>query len=633
MVRYCILLFLFLPSYLIGSESVYPVFEIPDTLLKNANAVIRNSEISYDIISDHKVNMHIVNAITILNKNGDDYSKFIAFYNKNIKIGYIGIKIYDFSGKYIKRATASEIYDQSIISGFSLYEDNRVKMYDPNVSKYPYTVVFTYNYTFDGIVYYPEWMPQRYNDVSVMTASLKVTTGKNTGIRYYAKNFNGEPEIDSLKGKIQYIWRVGSLPASGKEPYSPPAGEYRPVVYLAPANFSYEGYDGDMNSWKDFGLWVDKLLKKRNDLPEESVQKIKDLVASTTDTIEKIRLIYKYVQENTRYVSIQLGIGGFQPFKTSTVDKVGYGDCKALSFYTKSLLEAAGIKANYTLVNAGAGKPEIIKDFPSQQFNHVILNVPVKDDTIWLECTNQEMPFGFLGDFTDSRYVLNISDKGGELIRTPGYPQKQNQKNCFAQMKTGSDGDIRGKIVLTMKGLMYDEVFGFVHDDAREQKKWLHKNLDIPEFDILDFQITQSGERIPQAKITIDLKVPRYCSVTGKRMFLPLNMVDKLKEIPKDDDKRNTDIWLKRSFIVSDTVIFDLPPGYHPEHIPEAKSFKSTFGEYSCKTVADSGKVVYLRTFKVNKGLYPKELYPEFKDFYRKVVKSDKAKLVLKKTE
>ena len=633
MLRFYIILLIFIPSYLIGGEPVYPVKDIPDSLLKNANAVIRNIETSYDIVSKKKAIIKIKEATTILNKNGDKYSMLLTFYNKNMKISNISIRVYDSYGKYIKRAKSSEIVDVSIINGFSLYEENRLKGYVPEITDYPYTVVFTYTYTFDGIVYFPDWIPQKDDDVSVETAILSVVTSKKSGIRYFAKNLNDPPEIDTTDDRIHYLWKVENLPAYKKEPYSPPVEEYKPVVYLAPASFSYEGFEGDMSSWKDFGLWVNGLLEGRNDLPDESRQKIKEIVASVTDTVEMIRRIYKYVQENTRYVSIQLGIGGFQPFKTSTVDRVGYGDCKALSFYTKSLLEEAGIKANYTLVKAGTKKEEIIKDFPSQQFNHVILNVPLRDDTIWLECTNQEMPFGFLGDFTDDRYVLNISDKGGELIHTPRYLQNQNRKKCFAEMTVNDNGSIKGSIVLTLTGLMYDEVFGFIHDDAKEQKKWLHKNLNIPEFDILNFSITETGDRIPEAEISIDLSIPKYCSKTGKRMFVPLNMLDKLKDIPKDDDKRETDILLYRSFIVYDSVIFNLPDSYSTEHIPKETSFTSTFGEYDSKCVIDSTKIVYMRNIKVNKGLYPKKLYPEFKEFYRNVVKSDKTKLVLKKNE
>ena len=65
------------------------------------------------------------------------------------------------------------------------------------------------------------------------------------------------------------------------------------------------------------------------------------------------------MQNNTRYISIQLGIGGWRPFEAAYVASKGYGDCKALSNYMYSLLKEAGILSYYTLVKAGAGEEDI----------------------------------------------------------------------------------------------------------------------------------------------------------------------------------------------------------------------------------------------------------------------------------
>jgi hypothetical protein len=75
-----------------------------------------------------------------------------------------------------------------------------------------------------------------------------------------------------------------------------------------------------------------------------------DLVKGFDDPVEKVRTLYNYMQQRTRYVSIQVGIGGWQPFLASVVDEKGYGDCKALAHYMKSILDAVGIRSVYTLV-------------------------------------------------------------------------------------------------------------------------------------------------------------------------------------------------------------------------------------------------------------------------------------------
>jgi hypothetical protein len=101
---------------------------------------------------------------------------------------------------------------------------------------------------------------------------------------------------------------------------------------------------------------------------------------------------------------------------TADVDKLGYGDCKALTYYTKSLMDVVEIPSFYTIVNAGISKKNIEKEVVSVQGNHAFLCLPQEKDTIWLECTSQKVPFGFKNSFTDDRDVLAITPIGGKIF-------------------------------------------------------------------------------------------------------------------------------------------------------------------------------------------------------------------------
>jgi transglutaminase-like putative cysteine protease len=139
-----------------------------------------------------------------------------------------------------------------------------------------------------------------------------------------------------------------------------------------------------MMSWKDFGKFVYSLKVGRDQLPDNIKQTVHQLADGLTDPKQKISRLYEYMQKNTRYVGIQLGIGGWQPFDAKYVATNGYGDCKALVNYMYSLLKEAGINSYYTLVRAGKYANYITTEFPSQQFNHVILCVPLQKDTVRL---------------------------------------------------------------------------------------------------------------------------------------------------------------------------------------------------------------------------------------------------------
>jgi hypothetical protein len=140
-------------------------------------------------------------------------------------------------------------------------------------------------------------------------------------------------------------------------------------------------------------------------------------------------------------------------------------------------------------------------------------------------------------------------------------------------------------------------------------------------------------DRIPEAGFELKLHFRKYTSIVGKRMMVPLNLLDKERSIPEINEDRVNDIYLDKSFIVFDSVAFSLPDSYEVEYLPEMVSLDSPYGQYNSKTIGKDGKIIYIRSLKVNKGTYPKTQYPEFIGFYRQIVKNDKAQLVLKKKE
>jgi hypothetical protein len=528
----------------------------------------------------------------------------------------------------------SEIKDRSLVSDFSLFEDSRAKYVEVFLNTYPYTIEYEWETEFDGLLFFPNWMPQEYPAVSVQNSEFKVIIPEKLNFRYKEKNLKTPVRIENSGDTKVFLWSAQNMPAFEPEQFSPRSRDFLPFVITAPDEFMIENRTGKLDTWKNFGGWIYQLNRNRNQLPVETKTKIQSLISGITDKKEIAKKLYEYMQSKTRYVGIQIGIGGLQPFEAKVVDKNGYGDCKALSNYMQALLEEAGIPSYYTLISGDENENKnLLPDFPNAGFNHVILCIPYEKDTVFLECTNQKIPFGYIGNFTDDRDALLITPDGGQITHTTKYAQLENSQFRKADVTIEPTGNIKVKIRTTYAGLQYDNVSGLFDLNIENQKKILYEGLTISNMNIESVAYTNEKNRLPKAIEQLGMSVNNYATVSNNRVFVTLNLLNKKTYIPPDLKERRTNIFLKMAYYDADTIQYQLPEGYQIEYKPQPVQITSEFGEYQTNIIAANNTITYIRIIKMNEGLFPAEKYNELKDFYKKIVNSDKEKLVLLKNK
>jgi hypothetical protein len=393
------------------------------------------------------------------------------------------------------------------------------------------------------------------------------------------------------------------------------------------------GYSGNTDTWNDLAGWIQQMNLGRDILTETRTNEIREMVKAIPDNREKIKKLYTYLQGRTRYFGVQLGIGGFQPMDAKLVDEVGYSDCKGLSNYMKALLKAIGIESYYTLVEAGGDFPQLIPDFVYNPFNHVILCVPLKEDTVWLECTSQIIPFGFLGDFTSDRQVMLIKEQGGKLVRTPVYSMGENFQYTHANIIIASDGNGSANILRRFGGLQFDDKIFQLNSSIEDQKEWLYDYYPIPNFQLNSYEFKKDPTDKPESVLKSSVNISHYCSLSGKRMFLPLNLTNRSTYIPPKTKIRRSDIKCVMSYIDVDTIEYNLPEGMDIEFLPENRDIKTPFGEYLLRIEKKDNKIIFIRQVKMFKGTYPKEKYGEFIKFFYDINLADKCQAILIKKE
>ena len=613
------------------AQNKYPIDQIPQILVENSDIVVRESREQFSITAKDKAIHQVYEAYTILNPNGRRYAIKAVFYDKLIKVSKLKAAVYNKDGALIKKWKSSDFDDQSAITGYSLYEDNRIKIADLTQNNYPFTVELEYELAYNYLFYIPSYYPIWKDRISVQHAAYTLSAPVALRPRYKGKNISVDPVVGQEKdGTEKVIWEFENLPAMEKEKHSPSTRATYPHILAAPSTFEYAGYSGNMNTWDDFGTWINTLNKGRDELSEETKAEVKSLISGYETIEEKTAALYDFLQNKTRYVSIQLGIGGFQPFEAKVVDQVGYGDCKALSNYMVALLKEAGIQSNYTLIRAGRGEDEIDPDFPSPQFNHVIVAVPNAADTIWLECTSQRNPYGYLGSFTGNRYALAITGDGAKIVKTPAVAEEKNFQVRKAQVYLNENGSARADVVTQYSGLECEkDNLNFLHEEQYDdQRLWLEKTIQIPTFKIEKFKFNIETGNPPLITIALDLKLDRLASVSGQRLFVTPNLMNKFSLVYTGNENRKSDIIISESYNHIDTIVFSVPENLYPEIFPKNVHLSNQFGEYQVDFLFEAGKVTYMRKLKFNAGKFPADSYGELNQFNKEISKADNMKLV-----
>lgn len=613
-----------------AQESI-AIENIPVELLKDADFVLRYSDTYFEIASLGKGVYKKRFAVTILNSKARDEAEFSISYSKLRSVKNINATVYDAFGVPIKKLKKSDIRDYSNYDGFSVYSDSRIKYFDLRNNSYPYTVEVSYEFVYDGLMSFPSWNAQTPGEYSVQQSKLTVVTPKNYNLRTKIHNLD-EPKVTSDVSSKTYTWEVNNLNPSKWEANSANSYSGYKRVFLAPSEFEMEGYTGNLSTWKSFGEWYQNLNKGRDELSTEEMSEIYNLISGITDEKEKVRVVYEYLQKNTRYVSIQLGLGGWQTFPASYVANNGFGDCKALTNYTSTVLKKIGVSSYYTLVKAGKYEKPIDSDFPSNQFNHVILCVPVEQDTVWLECTSQTNPFGYLGYFTSDRDVLVLNEKGGQIVHTPYYSADENTYTTTGSITIDKEGNGKLSLESNFRGLSYEYVDNFSSLDDKDQMKLIRNMFPINNLELNEVLFSEERNEIPTASLKVDFNARKVARVSGKRVFLVANQINRSEYVPSKVDNRSSDfkIWYERNIV--DSITFNLPSGIHIEHLPDIQKIESEFGTYEVTFEKGDGFIKYYRKFRTKKGVYDKQLYNDYIKFNEDCAKADKQKVVFVKS-
>ena len=623
--NYCILFFSFTTLFFAQD---YKISSIPENLLSNANAVIRESSEDHIMKSVNEMEIKQSSAITILNTAGDSFATVYIPYDPTTKVSNIKVELYDEFGKLFKTFSKKDFSDYTNNPSSGLYVDNRVLVLRPISTIYPYTVKTSYD-TNTSDTTFLNFRPLWTYRLAVEKSSFSMLN--QSGIKIRTK-INDKPLAKVTHSEEGNLWKYSyqNIEAITEENLSPSLDYLIPQVEFSPEKFSLAGKQGDMTDWNSFGKWYyHQLMSPVSVVTPEILAEVAALNLKGT-TSEKVKTLFQYMQNKTRYVFIAMGIGGWQPMPASEVSKKGYGDCKALTNYMRTLLTAAGIPSYYAIIYNGDSVINFDKDFPKFSGNHAILMVPTEKEPIWLENTSQRIAFNHLSYSSHNRNVLAVKENGIELINTPIYKPEESKEKLIGKINIAEDGSISSTANFEFSGGQYDSnlrLFSLKNDELIEALKNRHYNLKIDQIAVQNLKNDRDDAKII---FDLNLKANSFSKKIGNDLFFPVMPYYQSVSFSSNDERK---LPFENSFPFQDDyeVEFSIPEGYKFSEIPKSTNLTTEFGTYTINYDLKDNKLFVHRILTINKGLYPKEKYSEYIAFRKKTASNDNTKVLISK--
>lgn len=594
-------------------------------------AVVERYDASFTMASQSVGTYKVNKRVRVLDKDAADQAVLMVYSDEFRSLSSFSGTL-ESGGKVIRKYKMSDLEIVSVGEGVT---DAVVSYIEPTAPA-PYVVEFTYEVSYkNGFISFPSFIPVSKPDVALESASYVLSVPPGTELMYRS---SVEPFKEAGAKADIYRWEPSPFHGYVYEHMMPSIFEQVPYLYVAPKAFAYARTKGEQTDWQSAGLWLHELQKDACVIPDALRSKVEQLISGVSDQKQKIKILYDYLRQTTRYVSVQLGIGGLKPFPAEMVMNSGFGDCKALSVYMQALLSAAGIHSEYLILDTG--RWNLMRDFYSVgQMDHAMLCVPMQKDTLWIECTNPRYPLGYRHDDIAGHEVVLIGDEGGKPVRVRPYPDSLRRSLEKFEVVLNADGTAHCK---GLRHSVLDEAESYIGFASRTEKVKFNAIMGANTLSPLNFRILSvednfedwsnmpyGEEYVPESTIIYEFDAANYAKVTGDRIFLNVNPF--AVNIYADRKPRINDFVRSRRKVIEEAVTLTLPQGYVVESIPNTSEIINPFGSFRTQVSQDDGKINIIQTLTLIPGRYPKEEYEHYRAFAKDVTRAYSARIVLRK--
>jgi len=470
------------------------------------------------------------------------------------------------------------------------------------------------------------------------------------GWSYKANWLNHAEERPTEAAAGQWHWSINDVRGIRVERDMPPwrgiAGSM--VVALVPPS----GQDPGIQSWRELGAWYLGLTRGRRDASPEIKQKVADLTAAVPTMLGKMQALANFVQNDIRYVAIELGIGGQQPHPAAEVFTHRYGDCKDKVTLLSTMLKEIGIESYYVLINTERGSVTAATP-PNLAFDHAILAIalpagletaalqagvthPKLGKILFFDPTNELTPLGRLSGGLQANFGMLVTPEGGELLELPQLPVDTNGIERTAKMTLDDKGTLRGDVHEVRMGdraaAQRYELRSTTQDTDRIRPVEAVVGASFSTFQILKATVANLRVADRPFEWNYTLEADNFAKTAGDLLLVrPRVLGSKSSSLLETKEPRQYPIEFAGPERDTDVFEIALPAGYQMDELPPPVNVDDGFAAYHSKTEVVGRVLRYTRTFEIKDLSVPVSKAEQLRDFYRIIAGDERNSAVLKR--
>jgi hypothetical protein len=179
----------------------------------------------------------------------------------------------------------------------------------------------------------------------------------------------------------------------------------------------------EFQTWKEVVDWAMPYYQNQAVADSSLQAKLQEIGEKFPDAPERIQACIRFVQDEVRYLGIEIGPNSHEPHPPAQIFKQRFGDCKDKAFLLCTMLHHFGVDAQTALVNSdllGDTKDMIPSPFA---FNHAVARYRHEGKEYWIDATLSQQGGRFDSVyFPDYKLGLPLEDATDNLKTIPANP-------------------------------------------------------------------------------------------------------------------------------------------------------------------------------------------------------------------